>query len=85
LDLDERYDHYLGLEGANIVATEPLLMLRDNLLDVIEAKAMMCVHGDAGLGKTPLAGRNITLITYDTTMATKARHASLKVIKLSQP
>ncbi|MDQ1246820.1 MAG: hypothetical protein QG597_1188 [Actinomycetota bacterium] len=50
--LEERADHYLQLAGANIVATEALLTVRDNLADVIEARAMMCVHGDAGLGKT---------------------------------
>ncbi|GIJ64740.1 AAA family ATPase [Virgisporangium aurantiacum] len=52
LDLDERDDHYLGLAGAHVVATEALLTLRDNLADVLDARAMMCVHGDAGLGKT---------------------------------
>src|SRR5207302_1115368 len=41
-----------GLAGANVVATEALLVLRDNVADVLAAKAMMCVHGDAGLGKT---------------------------------
>ena len=51
-DIDERDDHYLGLAGANVVATEALLVLPDNLADVVAAKAMMCVHGDAGLGKT---------------------------------
>jgi hypothetical protein len=51
-DIDERDDHYLGLAGANVVATEALLALRDNLADVVAARAMMCVHGDAGLGKT---------------------------------
>ncbi|TFD84052.1 ATP-binding protein [Cryobacterium lactosi] len=51
-DIDELDDHYLGLPGANVVATEALLMLQDNLADVMAAKAMMCVHGDAGLGKT---------------------------------
>ena len=50
--IDERDDHYLGLAGANVVATEALLVLRDNVADVLAAKAMMCVHGDAGLGKT---------------------------------
>ena len=50
--IDERADHYLGLAGANVVATESLRMVRDNLADVVAAKAMMCVHGDAGLGKT---------------------------------
>ena len=51
-DIEEREDHYLGLPGARIVATPALLALRDNLADVIDARAMMCVHGDAGLGKT---------------------------------
>jgi len=52
LGLEDQQDHYLQLAGANVVATESLLTMRDNLADVIEAKAMMCVHGDAGLGKT---------------------------------
>jgi len=50
--IDERDDHYLGLPGAKVVATEALMMVQDNLADVVAAKAMMCVHGDAGLGKT---------------------------------
>jgi hypothetical protein len=50
--LQEQEDHYLSLPGANVVATPALLALRDNLADVLAAKAMMCVHGDAGLGKT---------------------------------
>jgi hypothetical protein len=49
---DDRADHFLGLPGAQIVATKTLLAVRDNLADVLAAKAMMCVHGDAGLGKT---------------------------------
>ena len=50
--IDEQADHYLGLAGAHVVATDALMMVRDNLADVVAAKAMMCVHGDAGLGKT---------------------------------
>jgi hypothetical protein len=53
VDVDDALaDHFLGLPGAHTVATEALLLTRDNLTDVIDAKAMMCVHGDAGLGKT---------------------------------
>jgi hypothetical protein len=48
----DRGDHYLGLSGARIVATDALVSTHDNLAEVIKAKAMMCVHGDAGLGKT---------------------------------
>ena len=51
-DIAAAGDHFLGLAGAHIVATPALLLMKDNLADVIEAKAMMCVHGDAGLGKT---------------------------------
>ena len=51
-DIDEQDDHCLGLAGANVVATEALLALQDNLADVVAAWAMMCVHGDAGLGNT---------------------------------
>lgn len=50
-DLD-RHEHYLGLPGANVVATDALLRLHENLADLVNARAMMCVHGDAGLGKT---------------------------------
>ncbi|WP_211363526.1 ATP-binding protein [Saccharothrix saharensis] len=49
---EDRADHYLGLPGAHIVATDALLTVRDNLADVLAAEAMMYVHGDAGLGKT---------------------------------
>jgi hypothetical protein len=48
----DQADHYLGLAGAHVVATAALLELRDNLADVMDAKAMMCVHGDAEVGKT---------------------------------
>lgn len=44
--------HYLRLEGACVVATQALLDTVENLRWVIEARAMMCVHGDSGLGKT---------------------------------
>jgi hypothetical protein len=36
--IDERDDHYLGLPGANVVATEALLRLQDNLVDVVAAE-----------------------------------------------
>jgi hypothetical protein len=49
---DQRAERFLGLAGAHIVATDALLTTRDNLADVIDAKAMMCVHGNAGLSKT---------------------------------
>jgi hypothetical protein len=65
LDLDERDDHYLGLADANIVATEALRTTRDNLTDVIAARAMMCVHGDAGLGKTLSVNASLRTLASD--------------------
>ncbi|MGY0458638.1 AAA family ATPase [Kitasatospora sp. cg17-2] len=45
-------DQYLRLPGAQVVTTRALLAARDNLADTIDARAMMCVHGGAGFGKT---------------------------------
>jgi hypothetical protein len=45
-------DHYLQLEGASLVATEGLLATKENLGLVIEERGMMCLHGEAGVGKT---------------------------------
>jgi hypothetical protein len=38
--IDERDDHYLGLAGTNVVATEALLVLRDNLAEVLTARLL---------------------------------------------
>ncbi|CDZ90249.1 hypothetical protein RHRU231_680018 [Rhodococcus ruber] len=59
-------DHFLGLPGAHIVATDALMLTRDNLADVIEAKAMMCVHGDAGVGKTLSVNASLRELAADT-------------------
>jgi hypothetical protein len=64
-EIDERADHYLGLPGARVVATESLLALRDNLADVVAARAMMCVHGDAGLGKTLSVNASLRALAPD--------------------
>jgi hypothetical protein len=48
---DRRADHYLGLD-ASLVATDALLRTKQNLLAVIGKRAMMCLYGDSGLGKT---------------------------------
>ncbi|MET9347588.1 ATP-binding protein [Streptomyces termitum] len=45
-------DFYLNLADARIVATEALLEASENIADTIEARAMSCFFGDAGLGKT---------------------------------
>ncbi|MFB4304427.1 MULTISPECIES: ATP-binding protein [unclassified Actinomadura] len=45
-------NHYLKLPGANVVATDALLVTKENLARVIEKQAMMCVYGESGVGKT---------------------------------
>ncbi|MEU5214124.1 ATP-binding protein [Streptomyces sp. NPDC020742] len=45
-------DFYLALPDARIVATEALLEAGENIADTIDARAMSCIYGDAGLGKT---------------------------------
>lgn len=47
-------DHYLhrSLPGAQVVSTRPLLTARENIADTVAARAMMCVYGAAGCGKT---------------------------------
>ncbi|MFI1890683.1 AAA family ATPase [Streptomyces jumonjinensis] len=45
-------DHYTQLTDAAVVTTRPLLAARENITDTIDARAMMCLHGPAGVGKT---------------------------------
>ncbi|WP_435972219.1 AAA family ATPase [Streptomyces sp. Qhu_M48] len=45
-------DQYVHLPEARLVTTRALLTARENIADTIEARAMMCVHGGAGFGKT---------------------------------
>ncbi|WUQ36813.1 AAA family ATPase [Streptomyces sp. NBC_00234] len=45
-------DHYTQLPDAQVVTTRALLTARENITDTIAARAMMCIHGGAGLGKT---------------------------------
>ncbi|MGW1090954.1 AAA family ATPase [Streptomyces sp. NPDC002596] len=43
---------YVDLPDASIVTTRALLTARENIKDTVEARAMMCIHGGAGFGKT---------------------------------
>jgi hypothetical protein len=43
---------YVDLPDASVVTTRALLTARENLADTIAARAMMCIHGGAGFGKT---------------------------------
>ncbi|MDQ0904378.1 hypothetical protein QFZ22_000363 [Streptomyces canus] len=51
--------HYLGLSGAHLVPTTASLLTQRHLAVAVEARAMLCIHGDVGLGKTLAV--NITL------------------------
>ncbi|MFE1442926.1 AAA family ATPase [Streptomyces sp. NPDC058739] len=48
----ERDDHYMRLPGAHVVSTRSLLTARENIRAAIEAKAMICIYGQAGQGKS---------------------------------
>jgi hypothetical protein len=41
-----------------VVTTRALLTARENITDTVAARAMMCIHGGAGFGKT-LAGQHL--------------------------
>ncbi len=43
---------YVGLPDACVVTTRALLTARENITDTVAARAMMCIHGGAGFGKT---------------------------------
>ncbi len=43
---------YVDLPDAQVVTTRALLTARENIADTVAARAMMCIHGGAGFGKT---------------------------------
>ncbi|MFI6125410.1 AAA family ATPase [Streptomyces sp. NPDC051064] len=43
---------YVDLPDACVVTTRALLTARENIADTVAARAMMCIHGGAGYGKT---------------------------------
>ena len=43
---------YVDLPDASVVTTRALLTARENITDTVAARAMMCIHGGAGFGKT---------------------------------
>ncbi|MFC9948891.1 AAA family ATPase [Streptomyces pratensis] len=45
-------DHYLGLTGANAMATKAVAETDARILKAIKHNAMICIHGNVGLGKT---------------------------------
>lgn len=45
-------DHYLGLTGANAMATKAVAATEARILKAIKHNAIVCIHGHVGLGKT---------------------------------
>ncbi|WP_030348792.1 hypothetical protein [Streptomyces sp. NRRL S-1022] len=43
---------YVDLPDASVVTARALLTARENIGDTVAARAMMCIHGGAGFGKT---------------------------------
>ncbi|MFJ6776825.1 hypothetical protein ACIQOV_38695 [Kitasatospora sp. NPDC091257] len=76
------------------MATRALLAVRDNLADTIAARAMMCIHGGAGFGKTVAVtsclrelepGEDIHRITFHTRPTTRAAVRHELFISLGLP
>lgn len=65
--LGDNPDHFLRLKGASMVITEALTYTNDNLAIAIEERAMVCMHGDSGLGKTMAVNASLRdLAPHDT-------------------
>jgi len=68
VDGPSQADHYLELADAQIVGTRSLLACRDNLQDVIETRAMACMHGEAGFGKSLAVNASLRALAPDNTV-----------------
>ncbi|MBC9715720.1 ATP-binding protein [Streptomyces sp. TRM66268-LWL] len=85
-------DQYVLLPEARLVSTRAVLTARENLADTIEARAMMCVHGGAGFGKTMAVtsclralepDEDIRRITFHARATTRAvRHELFNALEL---
>ncbi|MEU9033142.1 ATP-binding protein [Streptomyces sp. NPDC048383] len=85
-------DQYVSLPDARLVTTRALLAVRENLADTIAARAMMCIHGGAGFGKTVAVtsclrelepGEDIRRITFHARATTRAvRHELFTALEL---
>ncbi|MFI1184228.1 AAA family ATPase [Streptomyces sp. NPDC020799] len=88
-------DQYVTLPDARLVSTRALLTARENLTDTINARAMMCVHGGAGFGKTMTVtsclralepDEDIRRITFHARATTRAvRHELHTALELPGP
>src|SRR4051794_24647812 len=66
-------EHYIDIPGSKLVATDSVRRAYDNLEDVLAAKAMMCVYGDAGTGKSLSVNAVLRQIAEDATVRVQFR------------
>ncbi|MFF3275893.1 AAA family ATPase [Streptomyces chrestomyceticus] len=66
-------DHYLNLPGARLVATSATRLTLRHLKFALAARAMMCVHGGVGLGKTVAVRTNLRDLAPDATVHLQLR------------
>ncbi|MGN9846528.1 AAA family ATPase [Nonomuraea sp. H19] len=56
---DDGNDHLQQPDGANLVATEALHLTHADLRFVLEERAMACLYGDSGVGKTTMVNATV--------------------------
>lgn len=66
-------DHYLGLAGARILPTIASRLTQRHLATVIKARALFCIHGDVGLGKTFALNTSLRDLAPDNTLWLECR------------
>ncbi|GAA4593257.1 hypothetical protein GCM10023194_57140 [Planotetraspora phitsanulokensis] len=76
LGSDQEEDHYLSVEGTNVVPTDSLNVTLNNLTDVVTTAGMGCIYGDAGLGKTLAVNQALRALAPDCTIRLQFRSRS---------
>ncbi|MDX3077865.1 ATP-binding protein [Streptomyces sp. MI02-7b] len=76
-------DHYLGLKGAHLVPTTATRTTQGNLRTVVDASAIMCVHGRVGLGKTVAVNTSLRDLAPTTTLRLQFSSSSLSKLRTS--
>ncbi|WP_406165157.1 ATP-binding protein [Streptomyces canus] len=66
-------DHYLDLRGAHLVPTTASRLTQRHLAVALEEKAMFCMHGDVGLGKTLAVNTSLRDLAPTTTLWLECR------------
>ncbi|MGN9846529.1 AAA family ATPase [Nonomuraea sp. H19] len=64
----DRNDHCARPDGGDVVATEALQMTYANLKMALEERAMACMYGDSGLGKTAMVNAALRYLAPEETV-----------------